>query len=65
MAVLNGHIIMQGTQFSLTDVEVMSTTVDIEDVRTHHATSSCSMQAAGHGTLPPNYGADRALQWQV
>ena len=45
MAVQNGH--MQSTQFSLTNVKVISTTVDIEDVRTHHEKSSCSTQAAG------------------
>ncbi|THH10944.1 hypothetical protein EW146_g8214 [Bondarzewia mesenterica] len=47
MIALNGRIIAQGTQFSLNDVEVVTATIDIEDVRAHRATSSRSMQAAG------------------
>ena len=47
MIALNGRIIAQGSQFSLTDVEVISATIDIEDVRAHRAKSSRSMQAAG------------------
>ncbi|KDQ12997.1 hypothetical protein BOTBODRAFT_112092 [Botryobasidium botryosum FD-172 SS1] len=43
---LNGRIIAQGSQFSLSDVEVVSATIDIEDVRAHRARSSRSMQAA-------------------
>lgn len=43
---LNGRIIAQGTQFSLNDVEVISATIDIEDVRAHRAQSSRSHQAA-------------------
>ncbi|KAI0039877.1 glutamine-dependent NAD synthetase with GAT domain-containing protein [Auriscalpium vulgare] len=46
MIALNGKIIAQGSQFSLRDVEVVSATIDIEDVRAHRATSSRSMQAA-------------------
>ncbi|EIM86628.1 glutamine-dependent NAD synthetase with GAT domain-containing protein [Stereum hirsutum FP-91666 SS1] len=47
MIAINGHIIAQGSQFSLNDVEVVSATIDIEDVRAHRAKSSRSMQAAG------------------
>ncbi|PVG04706.1 glutamine-dependent NAD(+) synthetase with GAT domain-containing protein [Serendipita vermifera] len=43
---LNGKIIAQGSQFSLNDVEVVSATIDIEDVRSHRAVKSRSMQAA-------------------
>jgi NAD+ synthase (glutamine-hydrolysing) len=46
MIALNGRIIAQGSQFSFTDVEVVSATIDIEDVRAHRARSSRSMQAA-------------------
>jgi NAD+ synthase (glutamine-hydrolysing) len=46
MIALNGRIIAQGSQFSLNDVEVVSATIDIEDVRAHRAKSSRSMQAA-------------------
>ncbi|EGN95015.1 hypothetical protein SERLA73DRAFT_170906 [Serpula lacrymans var. lacrymans S7.3] len=47
MVAMNGHIIAQGSQFSLNDVEVVTATIDIEDVRAHRAKSSRSMQAAG------------------
>ncbi|KAL0953696.1 hypothetical protein HGRIS_004890 [Hohenbuehelia grisea] len=43
---VNGHVVAQGSQFSLNDVEVVTATVDIEDVRAHRAKSSRSMQAA-------------------
>lgn len=33
MIVINGEIVAQGTQFSLNDVEVVTATVDIEEVR--------------------------------
>ena len=47
MIVVNGRVVAQGSQFSLQDVEVVTATVDLEDVRSHRATSSRSMQAAG------------------
>lgn len=46
MIAVNGQIIAQGSQFSLNDIEVVSATIDIEDVRAHRAKSSRSMQAA-------------------
>jgi NAD+ synthase (glutamine-hydrolysing) len=46
MIAANGKILAQGSQFSLQDVEVISATIDIEDVRAHRAVSSRSMQAA-------------------
>ena len=46
MIALNGRIVAQGSQFSLNDVEVVTATIDIEDVRAHRAKSSRSMQAA-------------------
>lgn len=46
MIVVNGRVVAQGSQFSLNDVEVVSATIDIEDVRAHRAKSSRSMQAA-------------------
>ncbi|GJJ11431.1 hypothetical protein Clacol_005664 [Clathrus columnatus] len=45
MIAVNGRIIAQGTQFSLNDVEVVTATVDIEDVRSHRAVMSRNMQA--------------------
>jgi NAD+ synthase (glutamine-hydrolysing) len=46
MIAINGRIVAQGSQFSLNDVEVITATIDIEDVRAHRAKSSRSMQAA-------------------
>ncbi|THU97748.1 glutamine-dependent NAD(+) synthetase with GAT domain-containing protein [Dendrothele bispora CBS 962.96] len=46
MIAVNGRIVAQGSQFSLNDVEVVSATIDIEDVRAHRAKSSRSMQAS-------------------
>jgi NAD+ synthase (glutamine-hydrolysing) len=46
MIAVNGQVVAQGSQFSLNDVEVITATVDIEDVRSHRAKSSRSMQAA-------------------
>ena len=45
MIAVNGDIIAQGSQFSLNDVEVVTATVDIEDVRAHRTKSSRNMQA--------------------
>ncbi|KAL4913140.1 hypothetical protein BDW62DRAFT_170328 [Aspergillus aurantiobrunneus] len=46
MIVINGNIVAQGSQFSLSDVEVVTATVDIEEVRTYRCTSSRNMQAS-------------------
>lgn len=46
MIAMNGHIIAQGSQFSLNDVEVVTATIDIEDVRAHRTSSSRGLQAA-------------------
>ena len=46
MIAVNGDIIAQGSQFSLNDVEVVTATVDIEDVRAHRTKSSRNMQAS-------------------
>ncbi|KAG8775417.1 glutamine-dependent NAD(+) synthetase [Ceratobasidium sp. 428] len=52
MIAVNGRIVAQGSQFSLSDVEVVSATVDIEDVRAHRTKSSRSMQAASAERYP-------------
>ena len=46
MIAANGRIIAQGSQFSLNDVEVVTATLDLEDVRAHRTKASRSMQAA-------------------
>ncbi|CAG8523797.1 8594_t:CDS:10 [Acaulospora morrowiae] len=48
---VNGQIIVQGSQFSLRDVEVITAVVDIEDVRSHRVQSSRGMQAV----ITPSY----------
>jgi NAD+ synthase (glutamine-hydrolysing) len=47
MIILNGVVLAQGSQFSLSDVEVVTATVDLDAVRAHRASSSRSQQAAG------------------
>ncbi|KAH7885842.1 hypothetical protein F5I97DRAFT_1936802 [Phlebopus sp. FC_14] len=47
MIAMNGHIVAQGSQFSLNDVEVVTATIDIEDVRAHRTSRSRGIQAAG------------------
>ena len=47
MIAVNGEIVAQGSQFSLNDVEVITATIDLEDVRSARAVSSRSMQSAG------------------
>ncbi|CAD6588874.1 MAG: glutamine-dependent NAD(+) synthetase [Tremellales sp. Tagirdzhanova-0007] len=46
MIALNGQILAQGSQFSLSDVEVVTATVDLEEVRAHRTPSSRRMQSA-------------------
>lgn len=42
MIVANGNVMAQGFQFSLNDVEVVTATVDIEDVRARaYTTDGC------------------------
>lgn len=42
---INGTIVAQGSQFSLKDVEVVTATVDLEDVRSFRCKPSAGMQA--------------------
>ncbi|WVQ80449.1 NAD+ synthetase [Cryptococcus sp. DSM 104549] len=43
---LNGRILARGSQFSLSDVEVVSATIDLDAVRAHRTASSRRMQSA-------------------
>ncbi|EFX01156.1 glutamine-dependent NAD(+) synthetase [Grosmannia clavigera kw1407] len=45
MIIVNGNIVAQGSQFSLKDVEVITATVDLEEVRSFRFTPSRGMQA--------------------
>lgn len=52
MIVLNGEVVAQGPQFALTDVDVVTATVDMEDVRSRRTSISRNLQAAQSGALP-------------
>lgn len=45
MIVVNGDIAARGTQFSLLDVEIVTATVDLEDVRAYRFGPSRNFQA--------------------
>lgn len=45
MIMVNGEIVAQGSQFSLEDVEVVTATVDLEEVRAHRCAPSRAFQA--------------------
>jgi NAD+ synthase (glutamine-hydrolysing) len=51
MVMCNGRILAQGSQFSLTDVEVVTATVDLEEIRAYRFAPSRSLQAV----LAPTY----------
>lgn len=46
LIVVNGEVVAQGSQFSVGDVEVVTATVDLEDVRTFRYNCSRSVQAS-------------------
>ncbi len=48
MVALNGALVAQGSQFSLSDVEVVTATVDLQDVRAARSAKARGMQAAAH-----------------
>ena len=45
LIVINGKVIAQGSQFSLADVEVVTATVDLEEVRSYRCAPSRGLQA--------------------
>lgn len=45
LIVVNGEVVAQGSQFSLEDVEVVSATVDLEDVRSYRSSISHGLQS--------------------
>ncbi|PSS15388.1 hypothetical protein M430DRAFT_277694, partial [Amorphotheca resinae ATCC 22711] len=51
MIIINGAVVGQGCQFSLSDVEVVTATVDLEDVRSYRSSKSRALQA----TKQPSY----------
>ncbi|CZR50947.1 related to QNS1-glutamine-dependent NAD Synthetase [Phialocephala subalpina] len=46
MIVVNGEVVAQGSQFSLNDVEIVTATIDLEEVRAYRSSKSRSLQAA-------------------
>lgn len=46
MILVNGDVVAQGSQFSLNDVEVVTATVDLEEVRAYRSSISRGLQAA-------------------
>jgi NAD+ synthase (glutamine-hydrolysing) len=52
MIIINGRVVAQGSQFSLNDVEVVTATVDLEDVRSFRSAPSRGMQAAKASPYP-------------
>jgi len=51
MIAVNGEIVAQGSQFSLEDVEVVTATIDIDEVRAYRFAPSRGLQA----TMAPEY----------
>ncbi|XP_072614796.1 glutamine-dependent NAD(+) synthetase isoform X2 [Vulpes vulpes] len=58
---MNGHIFAQGSQFSLDDVEVLTATLDLEDVRSYRAEISSRNLAASRVNPYPRVKVDFAL----
>lgn len=46
MVLVNGDVVAQGEQFSLLDVEVVTATVDLEEIRAYRSAISRGLQAA-------------------
>lgn len=53
MIIVNGQVVAQGSQFSLKDVEVITATVDLDEVRAYRSSSPTYCLAAE--TLTPSY----------
>lgn len=45
MIIVNGNVVSQGSQFSLNDVEVVTATIDLEEIRGYRSSPSRGMQA--------------------
>ncbi|KAK9362265.1 hypothetical protein V1504DRAFT_403714 [Lipomyces starkeyi] len=50
LIVVNGNVVGQGSQFALTDVEVVTATVDLEDVRSYRSLMSHGLQSRTTGS---------------
>ncbi|KAJ3168629.1 glutamine-dependent NAD(+) synthetase [Geranomyces variabilis] len=65
LIVMNGEIVAQGTQFSLKDVEVVTATVDIEDLRSRRGDQPSRMAQATEAPAYPRVFADIALTYDA
>ncbi|KAM7087399.1 glutamine-dependent NAD(+) synthetase isoform 9-T10 [Molossus nigricans] len=61
MVAMNGRVFAQGAQFSLDDVEVLTATLDLEDVRSYRAEMSSRNLAASRASPYPRVKVDFAL----
>ncbi|XP_070283220.1 glutamine-dependent NAD(+) synthetase isoform X2 [Myotis yumanensis] len=61
MIAMNGAVFAQGSQFSLDDVEVLTATLDLEDVRSYRAEMSSRNLAASRASPYPRVKVDFAL----
>ena len=58
MIAVNGEIVAQGTQFSLNDVEVLTATLDLEDVRSYRGAKTSRGVQASQSELVPRVAVD-------
>ncbi|XP_054999963.1 glutamine-dependent NAD(+) synthetase isoform X2 [Sorex araneus] len=61
LVAINGRVCAQGAQFSLDDVEVLTATLDLEDVRSYRAEISSRGLAASRASPYPRVKVDFAL----
>lgn len=53
MIVVNGKLVAQGSQFSMSDVEVVTARIDLDEVRTYRGSlNSLGVQAAQSPSYP-------------
>ncbi|CAN6650450.1 hypothetical protein TRVA0_024S01398 [Trichomonascus vanleenenianus] len=58
LIVVNGEVVAKGSQFSLQDVEVVTATVDLVDVRTHRSAPSFGLQTTASNRKYPRVDCD-------
>ncbi len=57
----NGHVLAQGSQFSINDVEVITATVNLSDVRSYRGSRMSGAVQASHGISIPQIYTDFKL----
>ncbi|ORZ29590.1 hypothetical protein BCR44DRAFT_115967 [Catenaria anguillulae PL171] len=65
MVAVNGELVAQGSQFSLTDVELVTATVDLEHVRSFRSGRASSNMQAANAPRYPRVHVDMALSASV